>query len=77
MKKFIGWRKLIFAIMLTVLASAFAWFKDVAFKEWSEFMIWIYGSYATTNVGEYFGKRFGLDKKIREEEIKERDGEEG
>lgn len=77
MKKFIGWRKLIFAILLTVLASAFAWFKDVAFKEWSEFMIWIYGSYATTNVGEYFGKRLGLDKKVTEEDNNTANAEEG
>lgn len=58
--KLIGWRKLIFAVVLTILASLFAYIKDVKFNDWANFMIWIYGSYATTNVGEYFGKRFGL-----------------
>lgn len=58
MNKVVGWRKLLFAIILTILASLFAYFKEVQFNDWSNFMIWIYGSYATTNVGEHFGKLF-------------------
>lgn len=52
-----GSRKLVFALLLTILASAFAWYKSVDFNDWSNFMIWIYGTYASMNVGEYFGKK--------------------
>ena len=52
----IGYRKLIFALVLTTLATVICWFKETSFNEWSNFMIWIYGTYASTNVGEYFGK---------------------
>jgi hypothetical protein len=62
MKLFIGGRKLFFAIILTVLASIFAYIKSVEFNDWSQFMIWIYGSFATTNVGEHFGKSFAKNK---------------
>tara|TARA_R100000951_G_scaffold105965_1_gene100105 strand:+ start:49 stop:279 length:231 start_codon:yes stop_codon:yes gene_type:complete len=64
MNIFIGWRKLLFAIILTILASIFVYIKEVKFNDWANFMIWIYGSYATTNIGEYFGKRFELKNKI-------------
>tara|TARA_R110002153_G_scaffold189041_1_gene341874 strand:+ start:8514 stop:8705 length:192 start_codon:yes stop_codon:yes gene_type:complete len=56
MKRLKGNRKLIFAFILTILATGFAYVKSVEFNDWAEFMIWIYGSYATTNVGEYFSK---------------------
>tara|TARA_R110000751_G_scaffold102728_4_gene197762 strand:- start:254 stop:478 length:225 start_codon:yes stop_codon:yes gene_type:complete len=62
MKIFIGWRKLLFAIILTALASIFAYIKNVEFNDWASFMIWIYGSYASTNVGEHFGKSFAQNK---------------
>lgn len=68
--KFIGWRKLGFAITLTVISTIALFFiaEDANFDQWADFQKWIYGSYAATNVGEYFGKRFGLDKKIIEDE---------
>jgi|TARA_R110000803_G_scaffold62773_1_gene123162 hypothetical protein len=57
---FIGGRKLTFALVLTVLATIFVWYSKSTAAEWSNFMIWTFGTYALGNVGEYFGK--GLSK---------------
>lgn len=66
----LGGRKLFFAVILTILSSVFAYIKEVEFNDWSNFMIWIYGSYATTNVGEYFGKKYGIKQTIESVKIR-------
>ena len=55
-----GGRKLIFAILLTAIASLMLWFDKSTTAEWREFMIWIYGTYAVGNVGEHLS---GMMKK--------------
>jgi hypothetical protein len=53
---FMGGRKLLFALILMLVASGFVWFEKVNGQQWIEFMKWIFGTYAVGNVGEHLSK---------------------
>jgi len=61
-EKITGIRKLGYALILTTISviAMFTGYTD--FDTFAEFNKWLYVAYAGTNVGEYFGKRFGTKK---------------
>ena len=50
---FLGGRKMFFAILLFLCATAFLFIGRADFSNWSEFVMWIFGIYAAGNVGEH------------------------
>lgn len=50
-------RKLIVSTVLFIAATVFIINGTATFKEWSDFMIWVFGIYAGGNVGEHYCKR--------------------
>lgn len=46
-------RKLQVFLLMFVSATSFAVWKDVAFTDWADFMVWLGGIYAVGNVGEH------------------------
>ena len=54
--EFLGGRKMTFAIMLFAIATVILWVGKSDFTGWSNFIIWIFGSYAVGNVGEHMSK---------------------
>tara|TARA_R110002012_G_scaffold278308_2_gene465879 strand:- start:1293 stop:1475 length:183 start_codon:yes stop_codon:yes gene_type:complete len=54
--EFLGGRKMTFAIMLFIIATAILWAGKSDFAGWSNFIIWIFGTYAIGNVGEHISK---------------------
>ena len=55
MKKFfsaIGGRKMFFALILMTIVSVFLFTNKCEFEQWSNFVIWVFGTYAIGNVGE-------------------------
>jgi len=50
---FLGGRKMTFAIMLFIIATVILWAGKSDFAGWSNFIIWIFGTYAIGNVGEH------------------------
>lgn len=53
-------RKLLATVALYITASVCLFFSKCTFPEWSEFMIWIFGIYATGNVAEHATKKIGV-----------------
>tara|TARA_R110002050_G_scaffold116946_1_gene233608 strand:- start:35652 stop:35837 length:186 start_codon:yes stop_codon:yes gene_type:complete len=53
---FLGGRKMTFALLLFIIATVILWTGKSNFDEWSNFIIWIFGSYAVGNVGEHMSK---------------------
>jgi|TARA_R110001592_G_scaffold251500_1_gene514148 hypothetical protein len=52
-----GGRKMFFAILLTIIATIFLFIDKSDFAGWSNFMIWIFGSYAIGNGIEHIAER--------------------
>jgi hypothetical protein len=50
---FIGGRKMFFAILLFICATAFLFIGKAEFNDWSDFVMWIFGIYAVGNTGEH------------------------
>jgi len=46
-------RKLQVFLLMFISATAFALWKEVAFTDWADFMVWLGGIYAVGNVGEH------------------------
>tara|TARA_R110000765_G_scaffold166976_1_gene271865 strand:- start:414 stop:608 length:195 start_codon:yes stop_codon:yes gene_type:complete len=46
---FLGGRKMFFALILTVVVSTFLFLDKCDFAQWSNFVIWIFGTYAIGN----------------------------
>lgn len=59
-----GFRKLGFALFLTIIGTFALFFNYATFGEFSGFALGIYGTFGVTNVGEYFGKRHVVKKNI-------------
>ena len=55
--EFIGGRKMFFAIILTIIATIFLFVDKSDFGGWSNFMIWIFGSYAVGNGIEHLSNK--------------------
>lgn len=53
---FMGGRKLLFALILMLVASGFVWYDKINGQQWIDFMKWIFGIYAGGNIGEHFSK---------------------
>ena len=52
-----GGRKTFFAILLTIMATIFLFVDRSDFAGWSNFMIWIFGSYAIGNGIEHMATK--------------------
>ena len=59
--KAIGGRKMFFALILMSVVSGFLFTNKCDFNQWSNFVIWIFGSYAIGNMGEHIAN--GIAKK--------------
>lgn len=46
---FLGGRKMFFALILMVIVSCFLFLDKCDFSQWSNFVIWIFGTYAIGN----------------------------
>ena len=55
--EFVGGRKMFFAIILTLIATIFLFINKSDFSGWSNFMIWIFGSYAIGNGIEHIATK--------------------
>ena len=55
--KLFGGRKMFFAILLTIIATIFLFVDKSDFNGWSNFMIWIFGSYAKGNGIEHIATK--------------------
>jgi len=51
--KFLGGRKMFFAILLFICATGFLLIGQAEFNDWSDFVMWIFGIYAVGNAGEH------------------------
>tara|TARA_A100001201_G_C4075715_1_gene197256 strand:+ start:86 stop:277 length:192 start_codon:yes stop_codon:yes gene_type:complete len=54
---FLGGRKMFFAILLFLCATAFLFLGKADFNNWSEFVMWIFGIYAVGNGAEHLASR--------------------
>ena len=52
-----GGRKMFFAIILTIIATIILFVDKSDFNGWSNFMIWIFGSYAIGNGIEHIANK--------------------
>jgi hypothetical protein len=59
--EFFGGRKLLFALILTLIATVFVFASHGDFDQWSNFMKWIFGSYAVGNGIEHTAKAIKKD----------------
>tara|TARA_Y100000389_G_scaffold113651_1_gene110754 strand:- start:1783 stop:1980 length:198 start_codon:yes stop_codon:yes gene_type:complete len=59
--EFLGGRKMFFALILTIVVSVFLFTDKCNFDQWSNFCIWVFGSYAIGNGVAHIGS--GLNKK--------------
>jgi len=50
---FIGGRKMFFAILLFISSTIFLLIGQAEFRDWSDFVMWIFGIYAVGNTGEH------------------------
>ncbi len=53
---FLGGRKMFFALVLTVVVTIFLFANKCDFDQWSNFCIWVFGSYAIGNGVEHISK---------------------
>jgi len=58
---FCGGRKTCFALLLFIAVTAFLFLNKCDFGQWSEFIIYIFGTYAGSNAVEHVAK--GIKKK--------------
>jgi len=58
---FLGGRKMFFALILTLIVSVFLFTDRCNFEQWSNFCVWVFGSYAIGNGVAHIGN--GLNKK--------------
>tara|TARA_R110000822_G_scaffold47109_3_gene125131 strand:- start:7257 stop:7442 length:186 start_codon:yes stop_codon:yes gene_type:complete len=54
---FVGGRKMFFAIILMIISTIFLLINKSDFNGWSNFMIWIFGSYAIGNGIEHIATK--------------------
>jgi hypothetical protein len=59
--KFLGGRKMFFALVLMAIVSVFLFTDRCDFSQWSNFVVWVFGTYAIGNMGEHIAD--GLKKK--------------
>ena len=59
--EFLGGRKMFFALVLMIIVSIFLFAGKCDFPQWSDFCIWVFGSYAVGNGVEHLAK--GISKK--------------
>jgi len=52
----VGWRKLFFAIILLTIATIFLFINKSDFGGWSNFVIWIFGTFCVGNSVEHISK---------------------
>ena len=53
----LGGRKMFFAIILLIISTIFLFMEKSDFSGWSNFMIWIFGSFAIGNGIGKFGQK--------------------
>jgi len=54
---FLGGRKMTCAILLFIIATVILWAGKSDFAGWSNFIIWIFGTYAIGNAAEHVAKK--------------------
>ena len=54
---FLGGRKMFFAILLFLCATAFLFLGKADFSNWAEFVMWIFGIFAVGNGAEHLANR--------------------
>ena len=54
---FVGGRKMFFAIIFMIISTIFLLINKSDFNGWSNFMIWIFGSYAIGNGIEHIATK--------------------
>jgi hypothetical protein len=59
--KFLGGRKMFFALVLMLIVSIFLFTSKCDFPQWSNFVVWVFGTYAIGNGVEHLAD--GLKKK--------------
>jgi len=59
--EFLGGRKMFFALVLMIIVSVFLIIDKCEFGQWSNFVVWVFGTYAIGNMGEHLAK--GISKK--------------
>ena len=57
--EFLGGRKTFFALVLMIIVSGFLFANKCDFSEWSNFVIWVFGTYSIGNMGEHLAKGIG------------------
>lgn len=57
MYEFLGGRKMFFAIILLLVATIFVFTDKSDVEGWSNFVIWVFGSYCVGNGIEHFSKK--------------------
>jgi len=55
----IGGRKMFFALILMIIVSTILFADKCNFDQWSNFVIWVFGTYALGNIGEHVAEKFG------------------
>lgn len=56
-------RKLWLFLMLFLVSSAYVWFgKGITFVEWADFQKWLFGIYASANIGEHVATNMATNK---------------
>tara|TARA_R110000823_G_C15898061_1_gene496678 strand:+ start:219 stop:410 length:192 start_codon:yes stop_codon:yes gene_type:complete len=58
--EFLGGRKMFFALILVLVVTVFLFTNRCDFEQWSNFCIWVFGSYAVGNGVAHIGQ--GLTK---------------
>ena len=58
--EFLGGRKMFFALILVLVVTVFLFTNRCDFERWSNFCIWVFGSYAVGNGVAHIGQ--GLTK---------------
>ena len=56
---FLGGRKMFFALVLMLIVSVFLYMGKCEFSQWSEFVIWIFGTCALGNGVEHLANGIG------------------
>jgi len=59
---FIGGRKMFFALVLTIVVSIFLYSGRCDFDQWSNFCVWVFGSYAIGNGVAHIGSGISNSK---------------
>tara|TARA_R100001244_G_scaffold102828_1_gene76575 strand:- start:133 stop:336 length:204 start_codon:yes stop_codon:yes gene_type:complete len=61
--EFLGGRKMTFALALFIIATIILWVGKSDFSGWSNFIIWIFGTYALGNGIEHMSPHMDPSKK--------------